>query len=71
MKYQIQKDNQTNTIILVEDVETDFNPIVLDTDPKDINFWSPKTGLYIQDTEFTVDEVEIGEELYNLVAKPN
>jgi hypothetical protein len=24
MKYQIQKDNQTNTIILVEDVENDL-----------------------------------------------
>lgn len=70
-KYQIQQDQITKTIILVEDIQDEeLNPMILDTEESDVNFWSPKVGLYIQDTEFVIEEREIDEDFFHLIAKP-
>lgn len=71
IKYQIQVDPQDG-IILVEDHLEGYNPMLFTTYPEDKNFWAPKVGMYISETEFEVDQVELDPEemIYQLIAKP-
>ncbi len=71
IKYKIKIDPQEG-IILVEDHLEGFNPMIFTTYIEDKNFWNPKVGMYIGESEFEVDQVELDseEQIFQLIAKP-